>query len=168
MSTITPDPHPLHRDGPVITAVGHVAAVVGGGLVLLNIAFGAYAAWFLLVHSAIGAATGHSDAAGLAGNVVTLAGWLLAVAWATAWTRRRYPTGLVTAVWLVVPTASILLPIGIALAGYPMPVVLALCGAGVLGVLWLMHGAHLPWEQLLAVAWVAAALGAMVLLGIDI
>jgi len=171
MSTLHSDPHPIHHDGPVLTAVGHVTAVVVGGLVLLNIAFGVYAAWFLLVHSALGAlAPGGpgGEAVGLAGNLIALGGWLLAVRWVTAWALRAHPASLGTAVWLVVPTASVLLPIGIALVDYPVAVTLAICAAGVLGVLWLMRRAGLPWEQLLAVAWVAVALGAMMVAGIDI
>lgn len=174
MSTVHSDPHPIHHDGPVLTAVGHAAAVVGGGLVLLNIAFGAYAAWFLLVRTALGAFVpggpggAGGEALGLTGNLIALAGWLLAVRWATAWAMRTHPASLGTAVWLVIPTASVLLPIGIALVDYPVAVTLAICAAGVLGVLWLMRRAGLPWEQLLAVAWVAVALGVMVVAGIDI
>jgi hypothetical protein len=164
--------HPIHHDGPVLTAIGHVAAVVGGGLVLLNVAFGLYAAWFLVVHSTLGRLAGGDgplpEGWGLTGNAIALIGWLLAVRWVTAWALRRWPTGLGTAIWLAVPTASVLLPIGIALVDYPVVVVLTLCGALVLGVLWLMARTHQPWEQMLSIAWVAVALGALVLLGIDI
>lgn len=164
--------HAFHHDSPALTAVGHAAAVVGGGLLLLNVAFGAYAAWFQVVHRAMRVVVGPEgslpESWALAANAVILIGWLLAVRWATVWMVHRWPTGLGTAIWLAVPTASVLLPIGIALVDYPVAVVLTLCGALVLGVLWLMARTHQPWEQMLSIAWVAVALGAMVVLGIDI
>lgn len=168
MSTVHSDPHPIHQSGPVLAAIAHVAAVVVGGLVLLNLAFGVYAAWFLLVHSVIGALGGRTEVSGLVGDLVTIGVWLIAVRWVTAWALARHPRSLGTAVWLVVPTASVLLPVGVALVDYPVAVTLAICGAAVLGVLWLMRRAGMPWEQMLAVAWVAVALGAMVVVGIDI
>jgi hypothetical protein len=170
MSTVSSGPviHPTH---PVLRAVGHAAAVVGGGVVLLNLAFVAYAAVFQLVRRVAMLLAGGgppTEAVILTANVVVLVVWLVAVRWATVWTLRRRPTGLGTAAWLAVPTASVLLPIGIALVDYPVAVTLTLCGLLVVGVLWLMARAHQPWEQLLSVAWVAVALAAMVLLGIDI
>jgi hypothetical protein len=164
--------HHLHRGSPVLTAVGHAAAVVGGGLLLLNAAFAAYAAWFQVIHQGLRAVVGPEgpmpESWALAANAAVLIGWLLAVRWATVWMVHSWPTGLGTAIWLAVPTASVLLPIGIALVDYPVAVVLTLCGALVLGVLWLMARTHQPWEQMLSIAWVAVALAAMVLLGIDI
>lgn len=164
--------HAVHHHSPALTAVGRAAAVVGGGFVLLNLAFSAYAVWFQVVHRGLRAVLGPEGSMPeswvLAANAVVLIGWLLAVRWATVWMVHRWPTGLRTAIWLAVPTASVLLPIGIALVDYPVAVVLTLCGALVLGVLWLMARTHQPWEQMLSIAWVAVALGALVLLGIDI
>lgn len=170
MSTMSSGPV-LHHTHPAVVVVGHVAAVVGGGLVLLNLAFGAYAAVFQVVRrvGALLVGGGAPTEAGLlTANLIVLAAWLLAVRWLTVWSLRRWPTGLGTAAWLAVPTASVLLPLGIALVDYPVAVTLTLCGVLVVGVLWLMARAHQPWEQLLSVAWVALALGAMMLLGIDI
>lgn len=170
MSTVGSGPV-LHHPHPAVRVIGHVAAVVGGGLVLLNVAFAAYAALFQVVRRVgavlVGGGT-PTETALLTANVVVLAAWLIAVRWVTVWSLRRWPTGLATAAWLAVPTASVLLPIGIALVDYPVAVTLTLCGVLVVGVLWLMARTHQPWEQLLSVAWVAGALAAIVLLGIDI
>lgn len=170
MSTVSTGPA-LHHTHPVVRVIGHVAAVVGGGIVLLNVAFAVYAAVFQVarrVGAVLAGGGAPTEALLLTANVVALVAWLIAVRWVTVWSLRRWPTGLATAAWLAVPTASVLLPIGIALVDYPVAVVLTLCGVLVVGVLWLMARAHQPWEQLLSVAWVAAAMALLVLFGIDI
>lgn len=163
-------PHPSHH--PSWKVVGRAAAVVGGGVVLLNLAFGAYAAWFLLAHRAAELLTADggrlSSAAAVAADLVVLGVWWVLVGAATVYALRRWPRRLGTAVWLAVPAASVLLPLGVALVASPTWVVLTGGGAAVAAVIALMVRAHAPWEQVLAVAWVAAALALMTLAGIDI
>ena len=170
MSALSSGPvlHPTH---PALRVVGRAAAVVGGGFLLLNLAFSVYAMLFQLVRRVgmlvVGGGT-PSEGVLLTTNLLVVVVWLAAVAGGTVWALRRWPRGVASAAWLAVPTASVLLPIGIALVDLPVAVTLGFCGVLVLGVLAVMARTHQPWEQLLSVAWVAVALAAMVLLGVDI
>ncbi|MFC6238143.1 hypothetical protein [Longivirga aurantiaca] len=156
----------LHQDHPTLRVIGHAAAVIGGGIVLIYAALGLYTGVLLAISHTLGAGS-VTQLPGLLLSIVML-GWLMIVGLLTVLALRRWPRSLGTAAWLAVPTASILPPITIALAEQPAWLLLAVCAVIVAPVLWLMHRRNQPWEQLLSVAWVAVALGALVLLGVDV
>ncbi len=156
MSTVSPTTPHAH---PAWHVAWRSAVVVLGDLAVLGAAFVAYAAY----QSAFRALLFHGEAAPwlhATESVVVL----LAIAAATWWALRRWPTSLGTALWLAVPTAAALVTIGI--WAYPAELLGIGIGAAIVAVVdAVLLIAGRPWEQVLSITWVALLLLSMVLTG---
>ena len=155
MSTV----HAPHLPGFVRAGL-HAVAVVGGGLLLLNLLFGVHAIWQSLVGDVVRDVVGPGplpawvDVAAHGSFVVgvLLMTWLV-VAWR--------PYSLVTAIWLAAPTATVLISLGLVT---PMLVAFGVGGALVACALVLLLAWHRPWEQVLSVSWVTVLVALIPLL----
>jgi hypothetical protein len=156
VSPITPHAHPAWH------VVWHTAVVVLGDLVVLGAAFFAYAAY----QSTFRTLLYRGDVAPWLHATETLVA-LLVIAGATWLALHRWPTSLGTALWLAVPTAAVLVTVGI--WAYPAEMLgIALGAAAVAIVDAVLLIAGRPWEQVLSITWVALLLLITVLTGSEI
>lgn len=165
MSTVSPlVPQPTSHPGwhGAWHTVWHAGVVLLGDLVVLGAAFFAYAAY----QSAFRALFFHGD------DVSSAAGaedalLLLLVAGLTWLVLARWPTSLGTALWLAVPTAVVLLAVGIWASPTTMLAIgIGAAAVGVVDAVLLLAGR--PWEQVLSITWVAVILLALALTGTEI
>jgi len=154
--------HRVHQHSHLARVAWRALAVLGGGYLMLGVGFFAYATYDSLFRRILG---NEQSADRLIRDLVHPAGYLLLVAALTWWVLHRWPHSLLTAIWLTLPTAAVLVAIGTSVpsgaVGFAIGAVLAVCALALM--LWRRR----PWEQLFAASWTAVFLAIVILAGVE-